>query len=64
LVGGGSSLRGLQPIAQVNFQIETVAGSPFEKVEAPAFLTEVLKETGPEFAVAVGAALRKLQEGN
>jgi len=62
LVGGGSSLRGLAPIAQANFQIEVVAGNPFGKTEAPAFLEEVLKNTGPEFAVAVGLALRKLQE--
>jgi type IV pilus assembly protein PilM len=62
LVGGGSSLRGIQALAQANFQIEVVAGDPFKKVEAPAFLEDVLKETGPEFAVAVGLALRRLQE--
>jgi len=62
LVGGGSSLRGIQSLAQANFQIEVVAGDPFKKVEAPAFLEDVLKETGPEFAVAVGLALRRLQE--
>lgn len=62
LVGGGSSLRGLVPLAQKSFQIEVVAGNPFSKVEAPAFLEPVLRETGPEFAVAVGLALRRLQE--
>lgn len=36
-------------------------GNPFEKVEAPAFLDPVLAQTGPEFAVALGLALRKLQ---
>jgi Tfp pilus assembly PilM family ATPase len=35
---------------------------PFAHVQAPAFLEEVLKEAGPEFSVAVGVALRKLQE--
>ena len=31
-------------------------------VEAPAFLDETLKAVGPEFAVALGVAFRKLQE--
>jgi type IV pilus assembly protein PilM len=62
LIGGGSSLHGLVPIAQSNFQIEVVAGNPFSKTEAPAFLEEVLRNTGPEFAVAVGLALRRLQD--
>lgn len=62
LVGGGSSLRGIQSLAQTNFQVEVVAGDPFKKVDAPAFLEDALKETGPEFAVAVGVALRRLQE--
>lgn len=62
LVGGGSSLRGIVPLAQENFQIEVVAGNPFSKTEAPAFLEDVLRNTGPEFTVAVGLALRRLQE--
>jgi hypothetical protein len=32
------------------------------KTEAPAFMRPVLEEIGPEFAVAVGLALRKLEE--
>lgn len=62
LVGGGSSLKGLSEIAQSNFQIPVVPGNPFGKTEAPAFLEEILRDTGPEFTVAVGLALRKLQE--
>lgn len=62
LVGGGSALKGLAEIAQASFQTPVVAGNPFAKTEAPAFLDEILRETGPEFAVAVGIALRKLQE--
>lgn len=62
MVGGGSALKGLAQIAQASFQTEVVAGNPFLKTEAPAFLEEVLRDTGPEFAVAVGLALRKLQE--
>ncbi len=62
LVGGGSALKGLAELAQTSFQTPVVAGNPFAKTDAPAFLEPILRETGPEFAVAVGVALRKLQE--
>lgn len=62
LIGGGSALRGFRDLAAQNFKVEVVSGNPFEKVEVPAFLENILKETGPEFTVAVGAALRCLQE--
>lgn len=62
LVGGGSALKGLADLAQTSFQTPVVAGNPFAKTEAPAFLEKILRETGPEFAVAVGIALRKIQE--
>jgi len=62
LVGGGSALKGVVDVAKDLFQTEVVAGDPFAKVVAPAFLEKVLRDTGPEFAVAVGVALRRLQE--
>ncbi len=62
LVGGGSALKGVAPFAKGILETEVVAGDPFSKVVAPAFLEQILKETGPEFAVAVGVALRRLQE--
>lgn len=62
MVGGGAALKGLAEVAQESFEIEVIAGDPFSKVQTPAFLEEVLKSTGPEFAVAVGVAIRKLQE--
>jgi type IV pilus assembly protein PilM len=62
LVGGGSALRGFRDLAAQNFKVEVISGNPFEKVETPAFLENILKVTGPEFAVAVGCALRALQE--
>ena len=36
-------------------------GDPFSKVEAPAFLTDVLRKNGPEFTAALGIALRRIQ---
>ncbi|PIP56013.1 MAG: hypothetical protein CO183_01545 [Candidatus Zambryskibacteria bacterium CG_4_9_14_3_um_filter_42_9] len=62
LVGGGSALKGLSDIAKNNFKTEVISANPFNKVSAPAFLENILKETGPEFAVAIGLALRKLSE--
>ncbi|NQV88610.1 MAG: type IV pilus assembly protein PilM [Parcubacteria group bacterium] len=62
LVGGGVSMKGFAEVARANFQTEVVLGDPFSKLEAPAFLGNVLKDNGPEFAVAVGVALRRLQE--
>ena len=61
LTGGGSLLKGLKEVAENNFKAEVEIGHPFGKVVAPAFLDKVLEATGPEFAVAVGLALRKLQ---
>jgi cell division protein FtsA len=62
LVGGGSALKGVAPFAKDILETDVIAGDPFSKVVAPAFLEQILKETGPEFAVAVGVALRRLQE--
>lgn len=59
--GGGSLLKGLKEISVNNFRAEVEIGRPFKKVGAPAFLEKVLEGTGPEFAVAIGLALRKLQ---
>ena len=62
MVGGGSQLAGLITKAQKVFGVETIPGTPFEKVQTPAFLEEILKKTGVMFAGAIGLALRKLQE--
>jgi type IV pilus assembly protein PilM len=61
MTGGGALLKGLPEMAATNFRAEIEMGHPFNKVEAPAFLDKVLSAMGPEFAVALGLALRKLQ---
>ncbi len=61
LTGGGALLKGLPEVASNNFRAAIEVGRPFSKVGAPAFLAKVLETMGPEFAVAVGLALRKLQ---
>lgn len=62
LTGGGATMKGLLPLAGNHFDADVSLSNPFAKVESPAFFENVLKEVGPEFAVAVGLALRKLQE--
>ncbi len=61
LTGGGALMKGLPELARANFQAEVEIGKPFSKVTAPEFLQKVLGTIGPEFAVALGLALRKLQ---
>jgi type IV pilus assembly protein PilM len=60
LSGGGSLLKGLSDFAKENFQVEVVYSNPFSKTETPAFLGPILEVSGPEFAIAVGLALRQL----
>jgi len=62
LTGGGAALRGLRELMQSKITTEIRIADPFGKTQAPAFLEKILKEAGPEFSVAVGLALRRLQE--
>ncbi len=62
LTGGGSLLKGLKERAEKSFETTVEIADPFSKLEYPAFLAEVLKNAGPEFTVAIGLAIRKLQE--
>jgi type IV pilus assembly protein PilM len=61
LTGGGALLKGLKEVAMSNFKAEIEVGHPFSKIGAPEFLEKVLLTTGPEFATALGLALRKLE---
>lgn len=60
--GGGGVTKELGAYAKSIFSIDVHVANPFAKTEAPAFIRPVLEEIGPEFAVAVGLALRKLEE--
>lgn len=62
LTGGGALLKGFTDIAKISFQTEVIYADPFSKLETPAFLAEEFAQAGPEFAVAIGAALRALSE--
>ncbi len=62
LTGGGVLLKGFADLAKISFQTDVIYADPFSKLETPAFLQEEFKTAGPEFAVAIGIALRKLGE--
>ncbi len=61
LTGGGGVTKDLAKYARQFFSIDVHVADPFSKTQAPAFMRPVLQEIGPEFAVAVGLALRKLE---
>lgn len=60
LAGGGVKLPGFLEAAQNEFQFPVSFVEPFDKTKYPEFLQNILHETGPEFAVAVGVALKQL----
>lgn len=63
LVGGGARLKGIEKIVSKKFPNLAISiGDPFGRVETPAFLDATLKELSPNFAVAVGVALKGLEE--
>ncbi|MFM2330878.1 MAG: hypothetical protein RLZZ26_385 [Candidatus Parcubacteria bacterium] len=62
LTGGGGITKELGTYAKTFFSMDVRVANPFGKTQAPAFMRPVLEEIGPGFAVAVGLALRKLDE--
>ncbi len=60
IVGGGALLPGLRDAMVKKFGVEVLVGTPFARVQYPAFFEPVLREIGPSFSVAVGLALRGL----
>lgn len=62
LIGGGALLKGLFEVAKDNIYAPVFLGTPFDRTAAPEFLADMLKQTGPAFAVSIGVALRALEE--
>ncbi|TSC84093.1 MAG: type IV pilus assembly protein PilM [Parcubacteria group bacterium Gr01-1014_17] len=60
--GGGALSAGLLAEAEKVFLLPVVLIDPMVQLAAPAFLSPLLARAGPEFAVAIGAALRRLEE--
>lgn len=63
LVGGGATLQGVDKKFEETFPNTSVfVGDPFSRLETPAFLGPTLKELSPHFSVAVGVALKALED--
>ncbi len=63
LVGGGSRLKGIEKVASQKFSDASVSvGDPFSRIDTPVFLAPTIKELSPDFAVAIGLALKGLEE--
>lgn len=60
ITGGGSALPGLVEFSESKLPASVSKSDPFSRVRTPAFLDAVLAEVGPEFGVAIGLAMRKL----
>lgn len=58
IMGGGAQLAQVREYAADTFSLTPNIHNPFSKIAYPAFMEDTLKELGPSFAVALGAALR------
>jgi type IV pilus assembly protein PilM len=61
LAGGSSLLPGLKEYFLKVLKKKVEIANPFSKIFYPPILESVLKEIGPSYAIAVGAALRGLE---
>jgi Tfp pilus assembly PilM family ATPase len=59
--GGGARTPGILDALHESVQTASRTATPFDQVEVPAFLKEMITKIGPSYAVATGLALKKLQ---
>ena len=60
LLGGGARVPGIMDAYNQTVHITGRVAEPFEQIEVPVFLHEMIERIGPTYAVAVGCALKKL----
>lgn len=60
LSGGGARLPGCLETYTETVHIPGRLATPFEQIEVPPFLHEMIERVGPSYSVAVGCALKKL----
>jgi cell division ATPase FtsA len=60
LTGGGSRIPGMLTTYSKTVHIAGRIVTPFEQIVVPEFLSEMMEQIGPTYAVAVGCALKKL----
>lgn len=61
LMGGGAQMKGMVAALQEVVNIPVDISHPFNRVQTPEMFRARLEEIGPEFAVALGAALKQFQ---
>jgi type IV pilus assembly protein PilM len=61
LTGGSAAFYDFAAYVSYAFDREVELANPFKKVAYPAFMEDTLKELGPTFATALGAALRPFE---
>ena len=59
--GGGAMFPGMDTLMQSALGREVIKANPFTKVAYPAFMQDTIKEIGPSFVVALGAAIRSFE---
>ena len=60
LAGGGARVSGVLDVYSKTIHIAGRVATPFERVQVPEFLSEMIEHIGPTYAVAIGCALKKL----
>jgi type IV pilus assembly protein PilM len=60
LSGGGARLPGVMEAYNETVHIQGRIATPFEQIDVPPFLHEMIERIGPSYSVAVGCALKKL----
>ncbi len=60
LSGGGARVSGILDVYSQTVHIAGRVATPFERVQVPEFLSEMIERVGPTYAVALGCALKKL----
>lgn len=61
LAGGSALLSGLPNYFNENLKIPTEVATPFSDIYYPPVLENILKESGPSYSIAVGAAINGLK---
>ncbi len=59
LNGGSARMEGLKEYAEKKLNVKAIIADPWGKINYLSSLDKILKEIGPEFSVAVGAAMRE-----
>ena len=60
VVGGGARVPGVLDAYNQTVHIAGRVAMPFEQIDIPPFLHEMIEKIGPSYAVAIGCALKKL----